>query len=881
MTKQVKKSAGSKSALPKTALPKTGQQKTSPLKKESSSKQTIDFIPEKWQTPVFLAVILVMIVIFFNSGIFGGKVFSSADNIASGSFDTFLQDAKVRGEFPLWVPYIFNGMPSFAALIPHLERTYDFSHAVWVTFRDALYMPFSGNNVWAIVLFYIIFAFSFYFLAQYKFKNKLIALYSALAAVFITPIIQMIIVGHNSKMIAVMMFPAVFLMLEKIYDTFKEELSKKNIFRLLLYFGILVFFLHVQMSSNHVQMLFYFFGCIGIYLTYRLIYNFVKKVNVKPAAIVLAVFIAGTGLSALMYADSYMSSREYNKYSIRGVPPITQQQTEQKVSGAADYEYSTNWSFSPAEVMTFFVPYWVGFGDVDVQGQRANTYWGQMPFTTSPMYFGIITILLAFIGIYYNIKKSATVQAMTVISFLALVLSFGRTLPVLYDILFYNLPYFSSFRAPVMIHILINVAFVILAAYGIKSVLEIARDKTRQNGFLGAAKYMFPLMALPLVISVIGFKDYYTSQVQSSPLIQKLVQQGANQQQVQQYVTQISQIAYDNVKSELIVVGFLLLAVYAVCYFFIKGNIKYQLFGFALIVIMVIDLWHIDFKTLHWDSKSDSEAHFKAPDYVDWILKNEKDLNSFRVLNINKGQPVRENTLAYWRLQNIYGYQGAKLRIYQDVDDVVGLTNPAAWRLMSTKYIITDQPYNDTLFTPVFKGSKYVLLNNDWRPKAFFTGSYKVAGAMDILNNIKNGSEDPANTVYLETDPGVKIDIPDSTAKAVITSYDIHSITIDADASGNNLLFVSEVYYPDWKVYIDGKPADILKTNYLFRGVVVPEGKHRIEFKFEPETYYTGKKISMGANFILIAIFAAGIGGFFMNRKKTAEIAENQEKKET
>lgn len=234
------------------------QSKTNPLKKEAPRSYSVDFIPAKWQTPVFLAVILILIMIFFNQGLFGGKVFSSADNVASGSFKTFLDDAKANGEFPLWVPYIFNGMPSFAALVPHLERTYDLSHAVWVYVRDAVYLLFSGNDVWAIVLFYIIFAFSFYFLIEYKFKDKLIALYAAIAAVFITPIIQMIIVGHNSKMIAVMMFPAVFLMLEKLYDIISEGKIKDNIFRILLYSGILVFFMHVQMSSNHVQMLFLF-----------------------------------------------------------------------------------------------------------------------------------------------------------------------------------------------------------------------------------------------------------------------------------------------------------------------------------------------------------------------------------------------------------------------------------------------------------------------------------------------------------------------------------------------------------------------------------------------------------------------------------------------
>lgn len=854
------------------------QNKPNPLKKEAQRSYSIDFIPKKWQTPVFLAVILILIMIFFNQGLFGGKVFSSADNIASGSFKTFLDDAEAKGEFPLWVPYIFNGMPSFAALVPHLERMYDLSHAVWVYVRDAIYLLFSGNDVWAIVLFYIIFAFSFYFLIEYKFKDKLIALYAAIAAVFITPIIQMIIVGHNSKMIAVMMFPAVFLMLEKLYDIISLGKIKENIFRILIYFGILVFFMHVQMSSNHVQMLFYFFGGIGFYMLYRLVHSFIKKIDYKPALILMAVFVLSAGLSALMYADSYMSSREYNKYSIRGVPPITQAPGEQKVSGAADYEYSTNWSFSPVEVMTFFVPYWVGFGDVEVKGQRANTYWGQMPFTTSPMYFGVITILLAFIGIYYNFKKSVLVQALVAISFLSLLLSFGRTWPLLYDILFYNLPYFSSFRAPVMIHILINVAFVILAAYGIKSLIDITKDKLQTAGFLKSTKYIFAVLALPVLLSLIGFQDYYTSQVSSSPLVQKLTAQGANQQQIQQYVSQISQIAYDNVKSELLIVGLLLLVSFAMCYFFVKGNIKYTIFLLSLIVITIIDLWHIDFKTLHWDNKTDIESYFKTPDYVDWILKNEKNTYDFRVLHLEKGQPVRENTLAYWRLQNIYGYQGAKLRIYQDMDDVVGLTNPAAWRLMSAKYIITDQPYSDTMFTTVFSKSKYVLRNNSFLPKTYFLKNYKVAAGIDILNEIKSGKVNPQETAFLENEPDAKIEPADSTANAVITNYEIHKVTIDAEASGNNLLFVSEVYYPDWNVYIDDQPAEILKTNYLFRGVVVPKGKHKIEFRFEPQTYYTGKNISIASNILLVAVLGIGIGGMYFRRKKQKETAEIAEK---
>ncbi len=845
--------------------------KPASLKKDSARDFTFNVIPEKYQTPVFLAVILILILIFFNSGLFGNKVFSSADNIASGSFNTYLDDAKKDGIFPLWVPYIFCGMPSFAALVPHLERMYDYSQAVWVIVRDGVYLIFPNNNVWAIVLFYVIFGFAFYFLADYKFKNKLIALYSGVAAVFITPIIQMIIVGHNSKLIAVMMFPVIFLFILKTYDLFKAE-GKKNIFKLLLYFSALTFFIHVQMSSNHIQMLFYFNMLFGFYLLYELIANIVKKIPIAPILLTIAVFAAATGLSAVMNADSYMSTREYSKYSTRGVPAIenSQSQEEQKKSKDSDYEYATNWSFSPGEVMTLFIPSWEGFGDIEYKGQQTNIYWGQMPFTTSPMYFGVLTMLLAFIGIYYNFRKSILVQSMAVISFIALILSFGRTFPVLYDILYYNLPYFSSFRAPVMIHIIINVAFVILAAYGIKSIIETAKDKNASAGFIKNAKYVFPILFLPILFSVIGFEGYYSDSVLSSPLAAKLQAQGAPPQQISQYLKQITELAYSNVKSEMLLIGFLLLLMYALIYFFIKGKLQFKMFFTGLLILIIFDLWYFDFKTLHWDTKADSENVFKTPDYVDWILKNEKNTYDFRVLNINKNQPVRENTLAYWRLENIYGYQGAKLRIYQDMDDVAGLFNPTVWGVTGTKYIISDQPYSDSSLIPVFKGSKYVLKNKNYLPKVFFVKSYKTASGIDILNNMKDNKFNPLEEAYFEKDPGLKIDAPDSTASVKITSFGIHDITIDAEASGNNLMFLSEVYYPaGWKAFIDGQETEIYKTDYLFRSVVVPKGKHKIEFKFEPETFYTGKKIAMGANFVLILVFAAAIGGIALKRKKT------------
>lgn len=836
--------------------------------KPGSTSQKSLSIAEKYKTPLLLIIIFLSLLIFFREGIFSGKVFSSADNLASASFNVFLEDASKAGIYAQWIPYIFSGMPSFAALVPHQERTYDITYAIYMYIRNAIYTLGGNTSVWHIVFFYVVFAFGIYFYVNYLLKDKLIALYCSLAAVFMTPVIQLIIVGHNSKMIAVMSFPYVLLCVDKIYDYFTKKVNSK-IYHLLFMICALVFVLHVQMSSNHIQMLYYFFVATGFYLVYKFTYNLIKKSNATAALKTLGIFLACISISALMYSDSYLSIREYNKYSIRGQAAITATTVNKSNQEPLDYEYATNWSFSPTEVMTFFIPYWVGFGDVEYKGQKMNTYWGQMPFTTSPMYFGVITLFLGLMGIYYNFKKNVLVQTLTIISVISLIISFGRTFPLLYDLFFYYAPFFSSFRAPVMIHILINVSFAILAGYGIKSVIEIAKDKTSSKKFLNSGKYISSMLALPLIISIIGFESFYSSQVMSGPLSQKIIQQGANPQQAQQYLKQVSEIAYSNVKSEMLIISFLLLAAYGLCYMYVKGSLKYVFAAGGIILIMIIDLWHIDLKTLHWDNKTEMETYFRTPDWAEWILKNDPETFRYRILNLQNGQPVRENTPAYWRLQNVYGYQGAKMRIYQDFDDVVGISNPNAWDITNVKYIISNEQYSDTTLTQVFKGSKYVFLNKNYKPKAYFVNEVKVSDGLDILNKIRQAEVNLSKTAFTEKPLPQSISRPDSSAKAEIISYGIHDIVIETETTGNNFLFLSETFYPPgWKAFIDGTETEIFKTNYLYRGIIVPQGKHKIEFRYKSDAYETGRSLTVGTNIFMLTILAGTILIWLIRKKK-------------
>jgi uncharacterized membrane protein YfhO len=95
-------------------------------------------------------------------------------------------------------------------------------------------------------------------------------------------------------------------------------------------------------------------------------------------------------------------------------------------------------------------------------------------------------------------------------------------------------------------------------------------------------------------------------------------------------------------------------------------------------------------------------------------------------------------------------------------------------------------------------------------------------------------------------------------------------------ASGNNLLVLNEIYYPaGWKAFIDGQETEIFKTNYFQRSIIVPKGKHKVEFKFYPETYYTGKKISIAANILVTLLLIGGVAGIFLSKRKNEKPSEN------
>lgn len=100
-------------------------------------------------------------------------------------------------------------------------------------------------------------------------------------------------------------------------------------------------------------------------------------------------------------------------------------------------------------------------------------------------------------------------------------------------------------------------------------------------------------------------------------------------------------------------------------------------------------------------------------------------------------------------------------------------------------------------------------------------------------------------------------------------SYSPNRIEYAADVNGNQFVVFSEIYYPEgWKAFVDGKETPIIKTNYLLRGIEVPNGKHKVEFKFDLEKYHMSNTLAMIGSLVLLLTFLGAGFIYFRNKKR-------------
>jgi uncharacterized membrane protein YfhO len=105
---------------------------------------------------------------------------------------------------------------------------------------------------------------------------------------------------------------------------------------------------------------------------------------------------------------------------------------------------------------------------------------------------------------------------------------------------------------------------------------------------------------------------------------------------------------------------------------------------------------------------------------------------------------------------------------------------------------------------------------------------------------------DPAGEVLLDREPALRPEPGDSAAVS-LTRQTMDEVAFTADLGNAGILVVSEVFYPDWRVTVNGQPAEIMRANHVIRAIALPAGKHEVVFTYDRGLLKKSAGISVGA----------------------------------
>ena len=828
-------------------------------------------VPAKYLNLSVIGLIIVIFLIFLSPLFFQGKIFQSGDIIASESATSYLQ--KAREGFTLWNPHIFTGMPAYALSVGY--TWFNLIYVALTSIRELFVWVFGNDFVrWAFYL--IVLGITTFYLMKMLTKNTMVSLFSSLATALSTGLVVFLYIGHVTKLTSLAFFPVIFLIL----------LRNQQKFRLIDFF-ILTIALQLIVQGFHVQIIFYILFTVGIFFLFYITRSLIIKDNgLLKTTVKSALLFTGASLIAIgIQADNLTQIYEYTPHSTRGTASILDKSAqsggeEDKSKNSEYYKYHTDWSFSPGEVMTFIIPSWYGFGNSDqiINGEKykLNTYFGQMPFVDVAMYMGVLVFFLALFGMVSRWREPF-VMFLTILTSIALLISFGRNFPLFFDLLFNYFPNFDKFRVPSMILVIPQMVMPILAGLGLMKIVELGKEKniTWEKTIMGIAG----VSSVLFVFSLLG----------RSGMISWVSNRFALSEKAARYPKEAISIV-GNAAGEMFandaIINFLIVAVaFWLAWFFIKKRVSALVFTSIIVLLCVADLWRISSRGAEYTDAPSKSIEFAEPYYVKAIKAQKDDQNNpFRILNLkmdgSRGSIQNNgNFNAYFLMEDVYGYSAIKPRPYQDYLDILKTpANETFINMTGTKYLVLDQPgipFEGCVPVAVDTSSKtFVLENKNALPRAFFVNRVENKKPLEILEMVRDNKFKPQDVAYV-SGHDVKVDPIDSTVTSKITKYTDEILELDVNTSGSNFLFFSTTYHKKgWHAYADGKEVEIHNANHNFMGIVVPKGTKKVKFEYAPESFFIAKYTALTlSSFVVFGLIITLIIGY-MKSKKKEEVAE-------
>jgi hypothetical protein len=161
------------------------------------------------------------------------------------------------------------------------------------------------------------------------------------------------------------------------------------------------------------------------------------------------------------------------------------------------------------------------------------------------------------------------------------------------------------------------------------------------------------------------------------------------------------------------------------------------------------------------------------------------------------------------------------------------------------------------------KRQPVTLVNADFLPRAFLVGQARLFETYDdILAYMKTDEFDPAGEVLLmgSEDEGVDSPGQEGPGTVEIIEYGARGMTLKAEAISSCYLVVSDVYYPGWRVYVDGNEDNLLRADYAFRAVRIDPGVHVVKMEYTPLFFKIGVLFSLAGIGLLTVLVSSRRG---------------------
>ena len=295
----------------------------------------------------------------------------------------------------------------------------------------------------------------------------------------------------------------------------------------------------------------------------------------------------------------------------------------------------------------------------------------------------------------------------------------------------------------------------------------------------------------------------------------------------------------------------LILLTAAVLWFFISEKLKLN-FAIALVAVLIVfDLVGVDRRYVNNDDFSLARLvnqPFQPNAGDNQVLADD---GYFRVYDATVGNPFASGRASYFH-NALGGYHAAKMGRIQDLDDFyLSAGNIGILNMMNVRYILI-QSKNGAIIAqrnPYSNGAAWLvesaILANNANEEIQFLDSLDTKRTAIINQEFSN---------LLPTENIQR----DSTATIELFSHSPNHLVYETDAKSTQMAIFSEVYYSKgWNAYIDDEPAEYFRANYVLRAMQIPAGKHKIDFKFEPQVVKTGSMITLGSSIFFIIVFLA------------------------